>query len=196
MPRRLSEWVKLYKVKLMFPGVESLKTTAKKHASFSKRKILVIGGGCLVAACLVAFFFVANPASTPVAIPDSIAKKVKYPIYLPTKLPGNYKIDENSLMLVEQDTVLLFEAKDGVGGNLIFSEQQRPQNFNFDSFHKDNLKNTETLSGVPYPSVWGKSIDDRTALSIVTEDTWILLVTSAPMDGNNMRDIVQNMRRY
>ena len=179
----------------MFPSEGEPKQAAKKrHLPKPNKKMLLIGGGVL-ALCLVvfaAFILFSGPA---VAVPKDIKQKVKSTIYVPAKLPGNYKVSENTFSMVEDDTVLVFEADDGVGAKLVFSEQPRPKGFNFENFYKGQFQNAKTLSGVPYPSVWGKAADGRLALSMVTDYTWVLMATSAPLNDDDMLRIAQGLQR-
>lgn len=179
----------------MFPESEGQPRTAKKTWLTSKKTIVLLASGIVV--CVLALFgmLVATGmlGGSTVKVPDTITQKVKSPIYLPSDLPGNYKISEKSFDLVEDDAVLVFEATDDTGSKLIFSEQPRPKDFDFDNFYKGQFENAKALSNVPYSSTWGKSIDGRIALSVVTNDTWMMLVTSAPLGEGDMLRIAQGM---
>lgn len=180
----------------MFPSEESPDKTVKKSPSDKKTIIILasVAGVCLlVVFCLL--FATGMLGGSKVKIPASVSQKVQSPIYLPGKLPGKYEISNDSFNFVEQDKVLVFQASDGVGGNLIFSEQAKPKGFDFDSFHKGQFENAQTLSGTPYTSVWGKSGDGRLALSIVTKDTWILMATSAPLGQDDMVRIAAGIHK-
>lgn len=130
-----------------------------------------------------------------VKVPEAIDQKFQPTIYLPSKLPGNYQINEATFSLQEEDSVLIFNATNGVNGDLVFTEQAKPANFDFDAFHKDNLENPQTLRGVPHPSVWGKTINNRLSLSIITDDTWIMMTTSAPLNQNDLQLIASGIKR-
>lgn len=130
-----------------------------------------------------------------VKIPEAIAQKFKPTIYLPSKLPGKYQISEATFDLTEEDTVLIFNATDGINGDLVFTEQTKPVDFDFDNFHKSNFENPQTLNDVPYPSVWGKTINNRLSLSIVTDDTWIMMTTSAPLNADDIQRIASGIKK-
>lgn len=187
---------KLIKLKVMFPEDVEKPRTVKQRTPFSKKMAIIYG--LAVALCLVvivALLIATDTFSSSVSVPSSITQKVKSGIYMPSKLPGNYKIDEQSFKFVDEDSVLIFQAEDGVSGNLVFSEQAKPKDFDFDNFHKGNFEDPKTLSNAPYTSVWGKSVDGRVALSIVTEDTWIIMATSAPLSQEDMQLIASGVRK-
>jgi len=87
----------------------------------------------------------------------------------------------------------MFQAGDGVDGTLTFTEQQRPKDINFGQLYKELFSDGRTLSDVPYPSVWGKTKDDRLALSIVSNKTWILMTSDASLKEDDMQRIVQGL---
>ena len=179
----------------MFPSEgEPKQATKKRRLPLPNKKMLLIGGGVFVLSLVaVAAFIIFNRPA--VVVPKEIKQKAKSSIYVPAKLPGNYKVSEDSFGMVEDDTVLVFEADDGVGAKLIFSEQPRPKSFDFENFYKGQFQDAKTLSGVPYPSVWGKATDGRLALSMVTNDTWVLMATSAPLNDSDMLRIAQALQR-
>lgn len=178
----------------MFPNEEASKQGVKKRRRLNKETLLIAGGGLFaagIAAILVSVIF----GGASVVIPKDIKDKVRSPIYVPLALPGNYKVMGNSFTMVENGAVLIFQADDGVGAKLIFSEQPRPKDFGFDEFYKGQFKDAKTLSGTPYPSVWGESLDGRLALSMVTNDTWVLMATSAPLNESDMVRIAKDLHR-
>jgi hypothetical protein len=184
----------------MFPD-EREKDSArvvKKRIPLTK-KVLIIYSAAIVAAVLTIGFLLVVTGSlggTSVEVPDAIKKQVKSAIYVPTRLPGNYKIDQSSFGMVEENTVLVFSAKDDLDSSLIFSEQAKPKDFDFDNFHQGNFEDPKALSDIPYKSVWGKSVDGRTALSVVTNDTWIIMVTESTLAEADLLLIAKNIRKY
>ncbi len=169
----------------------------EKSPPFSKKAVVIYLAVVAVFLCIIAvlLFATGTIGGKPVNIPKSITQRVKSPIYLPGRLPGNYKLDEGSFKVADEDPVLLFSAKDSAGSTLVFSEQSKPKNFSFEEFYKSQLKNAETLSNTPYSSVWGKLEDDRIALSIVTNDTWILMTSSAPISSADMTTIAMSIQK-
>ena len=190
---------KLIRLKVMFPNEEDKPRTVKKRPPLFNKKLLIIYGAVVVT-CLsvIAILLVVTGTlggSSVVTIPDTIKTKFKSAIYLPNTLPGNYKIDESSFTLAEEDTVLVFNATDSANSKLIFSEQAKPKDFDFNNFHKGQFEDVKTISGVSYPSFWGKSVDGRMALSVITDDTWIIMVTSSPLGQDDMALVAKGIHR-
>lgn len=181
----------------MFPTAEGHSgATVKKQALLDRKAVfygaIIIASALIVALVLIIVTILRQPS---VSIPKAITQNSNLPIYLPDQLPGNYKLDEGSFDLAEKNSVLIFVANDGAGSKLFFSEQQKPRDFDFNDFYRNQLKETKTLNNVPYPSVWGKTADNRLALSVVTEDTWIVLATSAPLNESDLQKIVNGLHK-
>lgn len=137
----------------------------------------------------------ADSASKKVKIPVEITQQFAHPIYLPSQLPGNYEIIEKSFSI--QEDVLVFHAKDGAGGTIIFTAQPKPKDFKFEAFYSEQLTDAKTLNNVPFPSVAGKSTTNNSnVLSIVTNETWIIASTKSPISPDDMRVIAKDMERY
>jgi hypothetical protein len=153
--------------------------------------------GLILLALLGSFIGVslANNVSRAVKVPTETARAFNQPIYLPKTLPGNYKIMEDSFELHED--VLVFNAKDGADGTIAFTEQKKPIGVNFDEFYSTQLKDTKTLSDVPFPSVVGKGINNNNVvLSIVTDDIWIIVSSKAPLSPDDLKIIAKTIKRY
>lgn len=180
----------------MFPGEENWARKAIKWTPHSQKMLIIYGASILAAISLIGVTLALTLMNSSFPIPANIQQSVKSPIYLPGKLPGNYRLTQGSFTLVEGDTVLIFNAEDATGSKLIFSEQARPKTIDFENFHKGNFENPKTLSDVPYPSVWGKAVDGRLALSIVTDDTWIMMATSSPLGDEDLHAIAASIKKF
>jgi len=163
------------------------------HQTRHRHILLKVLAGCgfFVLVLVGLLIFLVHRNSYGVAIPRNIAKNLSFDTYMPRQLPGNYKIDDNSY--TADLGVLMFQAGDGVDGTLTFTEQQRPKDINFGQLYKELFSDGRTLSDVPYPSVWGKTKDDRLALSIVSNKTWILMTSDASLKEDDMQRIVQGL---
>lgn len=148
--------------------------------------LLVVGGA---AGALFAHYL----ASMDIIVPASIKQKVKSPIYVPTNLPGAYRIVEESYSF-DEGTVI-FYAADEVDSKLVFTEQQKPSDLNFEQFYEQEVREAKTLSNVPFASVWGKAKDNRLILSVITEDTWIIMTTDAPLGESDMVRIAGSLKQ-
>lgn len=127
-------------------------------------------------------------------VPQSIAQKVNFPIYLPKRLPGGFKIADDSFNYTEN--VLLYSAEDTIGTTLSFSEQKKPAKLNFDDFYKKNLVNVKTLSGIPYPAVVGTAtVGERKVVSAVPGETWVVITAPLSLSDDDFRSIVRSLHK-
>ncbi len=148
----------------------------------------------LVAAGFGIGLWLASLGGKDLIIPKSIKEEVSFPIYVPGRLPGNYQVNADSFTLNE--ATLIFSATDAAGSRIVFTEQPRPQDFNFDTFYKEQLKDPEILSDVPFPSVVGKTKEQTMVLSIVTPETWIMASTNSPLGVNDLKTIAEHVKRH
>lgn len=126
-------------------------------------------------------------------VPTSIADDIAFPIFLPGKLPGNYEIDEKSFSASEE--TLVFSASDGGGGSIVFTEQRKPPNFDFDEFYKQQMQEAKNVDKTPSPSVLGKSTENGAPiLSIVTDSTWILITSQSPVGDDGLELIARSLK--
>lgn len=149
--------------------------------------VIVIASIGVVAGSLIA----SNVLGT--RVPETVLQQAKSPIYLPGSLPSGYSVDQSSFVISE-DTVL-FTATNKEGSKLVFAEQAKPKDFDFDNFHQGQLQEPKALQGTKYTSVWGKAVDNRLFLSVVADDTWITMTTSALLNEGDMRNISQGLRK-
>jgi hypothetical protein len=128
-----------------------------------------------------------------VIVPENVAKNVSFPIYLPARLPGNFKVAQGSFSF--RDDALIFAAKDSSGASIVFAEQKRNPKFDFSSFYTSQMSDAETLSGTPFPSVIGKAKKSQTRLlSVVTDQTWVFVSTSSPLSQEDMQTIATGLK--
>lgn len=154
---------------------------------------MIIAASIIVAlVAVIIILAIKLQAVATVQIPETVARKVNFTIYIPTKLPDNYTIAENSFSYAEN--TLLFQAKDSAGSNIVFTEQKKPANLNFDDFYKQNISEARTLSGVSFPAVIGKAATgDRQILSAVREDTWVLVTTPSPINDDDFAKMAKSL---
>ena len=164
------------------------------RGSNRKRWALVLtalAAGAFLAGVAGAQFF----GRTSTKVPESIAKRVDFPIYIPSRLPGSFKILENSFSF--QDHALIFTAKDSSGASITFAEQKRQPGFDFTSFYNNQLKDAATLSSTPFPSVTGRAKSGQAKIvSVVADKTWIFVSTPAPLNQHDMQTIAANLKVY
>jgi len=128
-------------------------------------------------------------------ISEQIIGKVSHAIFVPQKLPSGYKVSSGSFSFSEGN--LVFSAADKSGSSITFSEQRVPKDFDFEKFYQAQIENAKRLDDTPYPSVIGKVPDsDKTLLSVVADDTWIIASTSAPLGEQEFATIAKGMKQY
>jgi hypothetical protein len=133
-------------------------------------------------------------ANHPVRVPLAISKQADFTLYLPKKLPGNYKLVSNSFVYTEGTVV--FKAEDSTGATIAISEQKKPAKFDFNNFYKQNLIGARTLKNADYPAVTGKTAaGERRLLSIVLDDTWIIATTPSPITDDDFYIVAQSMSK-
>lgn len=156
---------------------------------------LIVGLAVLVLAVLGAFLMLQRPTSS-AQIPKDITDWATFSLYVPSKLPSTYKVDETSFSK-QEDTVVSFTARDSAGSTIYFTQQAKPKNFDFDTFYREQTTEPTTLSDVPFPTVTAKVQNNTTkVVSIVTDDTWILASSQAPLSESDMKTIAQGMQKY
>lgn len=162
-----------------------------------KRRIALVGGmGVgLFALCFAAGLWMAGQlTSHSINIPGDVARKVDFPLYLPKQLPGTYQADQKSFIM--RDSTFMFAIKDTSGNSMVFTEQRKLPTINFARFYEQQFKAAEKLSGTPYPSVSGKSLDEKThLLSIEAPETW-LLVAAPTTNPEELLVIARSIAKY
>ncbi len=163
-----------------------------------RRKTIFTGVASIIVLIILGIllgFFIAGGSSRAARVPENIASAFSSQIYLPKKLPGNYQLVENSFGISED--VLIFQAKDSAGSTIIFTEQAKPGNLDFDNFYSRELTDSQVLSDVPFPSVTGKSsANNSTALSIVTDNTWVFVTSQSSLSKEDLQVIAKNMQLH
>lgn len=153
--------------------------------------IIIIGLLVTVAAAL----FVLNLQAKNVRLPEHVAGKLSFAAYLPHELPGQYKLDVGSFS-IEEESVLVFQAISDAGSPLFFSQQPKPSNFNFEDFYAKQLQDASMLSDAKYNAAWGRMTGGGSImLSVVTNETWILITTTAPLGENDLLKITNTLHK-
>lgn len=93
--------------------------------------------------------------------------------------------------------VVVFVAKNNVGSRIIFTEQSKPEAFDFDTFYREQVTNAKTLSDVPFPSVTAKMQGGNMwVLSMVADATWVIASSEAPLTEADGQIIAQGLSKY
>lgn len=166
--------------------------TQQKQRNWAMITSLIVLAILLVLAVIL---FIMNQNIAKTTLPSDIKTKLTFPAYIPTELPGSYRIQTDSFS-IQEEAVLLFKAVDSSGSSLFFSQQAKPKDMNFDAFYTQQIKEAKTLDDTPYATVWGKTADGTSSImSIVADETWILLTTQAPMSESDLQTVAQSLRR-
>jgi hypothetical protein len=130
-------------------------------------------------------------------IMPEITEVANFPLYYPQKLPSNYSLNNDSFKYNSKEGTLIFEGVDKADDHLVFTEQKRPAKFNFENFYSQQMTDAKQLNGVPYPSRYGKTSDKKTTLlSVVADDTWIIMSTTSDVSSQDLLRIAQGITKY
>jgi hypothetical protein len=125
--------------------------------------------------------------------PADIRSQAGTSLLYPKKLPAGYSVDPSTMHLTSG--VLIYAANKG-GPRLIFTIQKTPPSFDFETFYKKELTNSQQFL-TPYgQAIIGKN-QDRYLGSLVAGDTWLLLSTNnTDISLNDMSLVMNNLKRY
>jgi hypothetical protein len=158
-----------------------------------KRRTIFLSAALVLAALGFSMgIFVASQAEKKVSVPAGIAEQVLFPVYLPAPLPGTYQTTKKSFRVTEG--ALLFSVSSESGKQIHFAEQAKPDGFDFSGFYKEQLTQTKKLQGTPYTSVLGKTQKQGLLLSVITDETW-LIITSSTASEADLRHIAEHIKK-
>ena len=127
---------------------EKLKTVPKRRPI--RIALLIVASVILLLGISGVWLYLHNKSA--ITIPVAVRRGAQSPIYIPTKLPGDYKIDPESFNF--QESVVIFQATDSASGHIAFTEQRRPgKSFNFDEFYSKQITSAKTLNKIPRGSI-------------------------------------------
>lgn len=162
-------------------------TKRPKKIAFGVIAVVLLASGIGVGAVIARL-------TTSVRAPEFVVNQFESAVYLPTRLPGTYRVDQRSFSI--QDHTLVFKATDSTDGTIAFTEQKRPPNIDFDVFYRDYMKDAKVLDTARYASALGYSLDGKARLlSVVTDETWVLVSTTSPLDDQAFVAIAQSMEK-
>jgi hypothetical protein len=164
---------------------------SQKRRGLMVRAIVVTGILLAVCSLIVYVYRQAHAGST--TVPDSITRKVLFPIYVPERLPPGFRVDAASYEVTRD--VLLFVAADQVGNIIVFTEQSKPQDFDIQAFYQNSLNQPQSVTGSSHPSIIGKSDNGNWLLSVQADTTWLIITTKAPNPQRTLEFIAQQLVR-
>lgn len=152
--------------------------------------VLAVAGVGFVTALLLGYFLWYAPNHTPPVLHDA-ASKAAFPLYEPSALPDGYVIDPDSVSLTSD--ALLFSASNNKGEKLIFTETPVSQEFDFESFYKQQYVGMQDVQ-----SIYGRGttgvINTVMSGSLVTTSTWVLITGSKDMPASSMVTVIKNLK--
>jgi hypothetical protein len=166
-------------------------------ATFERKKRYIIIGLTIIiasAALIGGLLFIYRPGPE-VILPAAIRKQLNFSVYLSDDLPGNYHLVKDSFSY--DQGVLIFKTEDGAGDTIAFTEQKKPQGFDFANFYTQQLSDAKNLDHVPFPSVTGKALQGHNnVLSVMANDTWLLISSQSPLTQDDMTQIARSLKLF
>jgi hypothetical protein len=163
-----------------------------KRAGLGK---LLAGGAVLIAAIAVGVgVLLLAPLLSKSPVPAEIADKALFDVYYPSRLPAGYTIDQDSFQFVEND-VLVFSAKKADGsGTIAFTEQAKPEDYDFNEFNK-GLNKPQKLHSGDYTAILGQLGDNQPILSVTSDSTWVLVRSEARVSAQDYKTIAGGLKK-
>lgn len=153
-------------------------------------KETVLGVSLVILAAILLFTWVWAKTVQADVIPGRVRSAVNFPLYQPANLPRDYTVDSGSFRL--NSSVVTFSVQN-LDKNLVFTEQAKPMDFDFESFYADQFADARTVStgaGRAFVNDFG----DGELASIVTDRTWILVRSPAGISASDFDTILQGIR--
>jgi hypothetical protein len=157
-----------------------------------KQKLLVAAVVILIAAATIGLIVWRDQASR-FTLPAEYSKNAGIDIYIPKRLPEGYTLKTNSLQ--SDGGVVIFAINDTDSHRIVFSEQSKPETFDFQNFYDKVLKNSRKLDGTPYPATIGTGEKNSKILSIEAGKTWVIISAQAQTPDSALVQIAQQMHQ-
>lgn len=141
----------------------------KKSFLFTGLSILIIAVG------IIGWTLRQNSMSQNNIFSTSIKSSVNFTLFYPTSLPEGFAINKQSIQTT-QGQVITYTASDNTGHHIIFSIQQKPSTFDYDTFYAKSLSGTFRFSTTNGDAAVGKT-PTGTLGSFVSGDSWVLVTS-------------------
>src|SRR5579884_4130893 len=147
-----------------------------RKSRLSSRAVLVLIIFLLIVIAQIVnqFFHSASP------IPKVIRSQINFTTFVPTNMPHDYLLQQNSYAL--DKSVLTYTIQAPSNQQVLVSEQKEPSNFDIDSFQHDLIKNKDT-ENTRYGTAYFGNIEHSQIGSLVAAGTWVFL--SEPLQAGN-----------
>ena len=159
-----------------------------------RRKVVLIASAALAALLIatgVVTWLLWQPERDRISLPRNIVEDTLFSLYGPDPLPEGYRAPNDKA--AKQEEAVVFYITNGKN-RIAFSEQAKPKDFDFQAFYKRRMTETKTITDTPYESRLGKA-EGNLLLSVVADDTWLLITSQNPADEPVLRYIAQHMKR-
>lgn len=124
---------------------------------------------------------------------NDILEQLGVPLYFPTKLPGTFKIETDSVTRPEND-VVMFTITDDEGMRINITLQRQPEGINLDPLYAalTNMQDLQTKFGVVKTGTTSEQID---MTNLLTGRTWIIINTPAgTLDTVQLTNLINSLR--
>jgi hypothetical protein len=119
--------------------------------------------------------------------PHNVRQQIHISLYYPIKLPAGMHVDRSSFMMPAKN-VVTYAIVDKDGNKFYVSEQNLPDNFDFQSFKKKFESSDELI--VKAGNAFVGDIGTQLIASVTTPDqSWILITTTDYTAQNELADI-------
>lgn len=168
------------------PQQKSLPKINKKLIAAPLAGLIIVAGA----------FFIWNGPLAAVLKPQSpfseevLGAMTSTPLYYPTKLPGSYKLELNSITQPES-SVVVYAITDDEGKKINVSLQAQPKNMTLEPLHKalTDLRKTETKFGT---ITTGTSEDGIDISNILTGQTWVIITSQKGVLSSDELKLIVN----
>ncbi len=114
-----------------------------------------------------------NLMAPPSPFTQETLEKAGYTLYYPTRLPGSFKMEKNSISQTE-GKVIIYAITDNDGKRLNITLQDKPAGLNLDPLYEVMSDITEIETDYGTIKIGKPNDEERELANIVTEKTWII----------------------
>lgn len=126
-----------------------------------------------------------------------ISEKSQTPLYYPTKLPGSFKMETNSI--TQSDTgVVIYAITDDSGKKINVSIQKKPDNLNLEPLYLalSNVRDVDTKLGTIKVGQSNEGSSELEISNITVDSSWIILSsTKGTVTDEELITIINNLSK-
>jgi hypothetical protein len=125
------------------------------------------------------------------SVPPGVQEASSFQLYHPTWLPAGYAMNTESYDITSQ--VVTFSARLG-RQSLLFSEQARPEGFNFETFYEDQMTKKRFVQTSTGRAVIGEFEGVQSA-SLVAGQTWLLIRAPSGLAIGDFEQLLKGVKK-